>query len=178
MKATPVLLTISAYLVCAWIIALAGLSAVQNSETSNGVSYTLSLQWFILFLELLVIFMLPVLAVTGRLRKFSSFVVANMTMVSTLLALFAYYSYLAVRGSAFAGWPGSTASTGRNNVWIAGCSLLIIGNVLVMLGLSLDMDDDKEIMTQRRNDAPATPTKAPAPAPESKPAPPPVAETV
>lgn len=118
-----------------WWIAMAGLASMQNQVNA---SWAYSLQWFILFFQLALVIALPVLAMSGYVRKVATAFACYYAIVSTLLALFAYEAYSTVRMV-----DGSVVNPARLNTWIAGCSFIFMFNVVTILLLSLDKDDDR-----------------------------------
>lgn len=55
----------------------------------RSLSYSLSLQWFILFLQLLVIIAIPVLSLMGKIHSVKLFMIHMLAILSTLWLTFA-----------------------------------------------------------------------------------------
>lgn len=85
-----------------WLLAMAGLAAVQDQYVGcccranthletilRSFSYSLSLQWFILFLQLLVIIAIPVLSLMGKIHSVKLFMIHMLAILSTLWLTFA-----------------------------------------------------------------------------------------
>lgn len=131
-----------------WLIAMAGLAAMQDQTVAN---WAYSLQWFILFFQLALIIALPVLAMYGYVRKVATAFACYYAIVSTLLALFAYEAYSQIRSVSFG------VSSARLNTWITGCSFIFLFNAATILMLSLDKDDDKDLISAKPAQPEATP---------------------
>jgi polyferredoxin len=152
----PILLVLYAL---SWLIALAGLAAVQDIDIVS--SWALSLQWFILWLQLLVIIAIPLLSVMGLLKRLRASMIGMLAIMSTIWLWAANEAYHVVRGP--------SVNKSRWNTLVAGACMLFITNVFAMFLIDFDGSDDSSVID-------AAPTKGgstPAPVtvvqvPESK----------
>lgn len=162
----PALLFSFIIVVAGWIVALAGVAALQSISpvwlrSSTGPthlhmqtlvidgqevtvplpSWRLSFQWFMVSLQFFVAVLALVFTFTNKLRKTHSGINAHLAFCSVLWALEANRMYQLVRGIEGSDWYAALLNIGyqpvvRYNTLIAGSCILIIGNFFLMFALA------------------------------------------